>query len=313
MDTPVPEATVTQSPLNLPQGEWVELTPMLSWVTEISGAVLDGKFYVTGGFDNTPVSSRAAQVYDIQIDTWAYVKRLPKPRNHAATASHEGKIYVFGGAGLYTSSADKGLSWVYDPITDDWSSITSMPIARYASAAITLNEYIYIVGGLVNDPEHEDVSIKDAALRYHPETDEWVILASAHETREHAGAVVLKHRIFMIGGRFGGLIDSVEIYDPINDTWTLGTPMNEGQAAHAAIVLDGRIYVCGGEDLEGGRTLDTVQIYDPEKDLWTYGPAMPYAVHGLTGFSFSDVIYLVGGSDQYAEADNHGRVLALRP
>ena len=154
-------------------------------------------------------------------------------------------------------------------------------------------------------------------LRYHPKTDTWDILAPAIEIREHASAVVFDGKIYMIGGRNEVLLSSIEIYDPATDTWRLGTPMNEARSAHVAILFNDKIYVCGGEDPgivdPNGHTINSVVIYDPETDTWVEGPSMPYGIHGLSGFAFEDAVYLVGGSDKAAAAENHGRLLVLRP
>jgi N-acetylneuraminic acid mutarotase len=289
---------------------------MIHRSSEITGVLLEGRFFVAGGLVNGVVTTDLSQYYDVKTDTWVNISRLPKKRNHVSTASYGGKVYVMGGTstlryegGFYT------WSWVYDPATDTWERIAESPGARVAASAVTLGDYIYLAGGLVVDPNAEGPGTYNELLRYHPETDTWDMLAPALEVREHAVSVVLDGKIYMTGGRYGVLMDSVEIYDPETDMWEYGTPMNEPRAAHAAVVLEGKIYLFGGEDIYGTnvRVLDSSSIYDPETDTWSEGPTMPFGIHGLTGFAFGDVIYLVGGSDLPQDVENYGRVLAYRP
>ncbi len=317
-DTPtaIPTSTEQATPVEPPQTEWVELATMPEPVTEITGALLDGKFYVAGGIDQSPGTTDYTQVYDVATNTWETVASLPKIRDHAAMTSFEGKVYLFSGFDLH-GGENIDMAWVYDPAMDAWEAIAKMPAPRYASSAVVVGDYIYIVGGLMVDYGLAGPGTNNEVLRYHPRTNTWDILAPAIEVREHASAVAFDGKIYMIGGRNETLLSSIEIYDPESNTWSLGAPMNEPRSAHVAIVLNDKIYVCGGEDPGlvdlNGHTIDSVVIYNPETNTWSDGPSMPTGTHGLSGFAFEDAIYLVGGSDKAAGAENHGRVLMLRP
>lgn len=96
------------------QIEWVELAAMPEPVTEITGALLDGKFYVAGGISDPPVTTRFTQVYDIATNTWETVADLPIARDHAAMTSFEGKVYLFGGFDLH-GGEEMDMVWAYDP------------------------------------------------------------------------------------------------------------------------------------------------------------------------------------------------------
>jgi hypothetical protein len=310
--TDEPEARV--NPADLPQGQWVELEPMPLAVSEITGALLDGVFYVAGGYTAEGSIGQALQAYSVADDTWTLLAGLPEGRTHVATAAYQGRVYVFGGEPRYASGPRVRRAWLYDPITDSWESIARMPAGRMATASVTVGEAIYIVGGLTTALTATGPGTRNEALRYTPATDEWTVLSRAAETREHAGAALVRGRLHLIGGRSGGVKSSVEIYDVESDTWSEGTPMLEPRSAFATIVLGGEIWVCGGEAFEPeARVIDTVEIYDPTTDSWTPGPPLPVGIHGLAGFTYNDAIYLIGGSDVAGAVENYGRVLAYRP
>ena len=67
---------------------------------EIATAVLDGKVYVLGGYDEMRRSTATVEVYNPTTDTWAFARPLPVTVNHNATAVVAGRLYSFGaGAG----------------------------------------------------------------------------------------------------------------------------------------------------------------------------------------------------------------------
>jgi hypothetical protein len=95
---PSPDFTPTRDVANLPRGEWVELSPMIHRSSEITGVLLEGRFFVAGGLVNGVVTTDLSQYYDVVTDTWANISRLPKVRNHVSTASYGGKVYMLGGS-----------------------------------------------------------------------------------------------------------------------------------------------------------------------------------------------------------------------
>jgi Kelch motif len=84
---------------------WTTGAPMSTARAEIAGAVLNGKIYIVGGFDETGRSSTSVEVYDPSADKWTTgintttgaAAPLPEPLDHTAAASYNGKLYVVGG------------------------------------------------------------------------------------------------------------------------------------------------------------------------------------------------------------------------
>jgi hypothetical protein len=79
---------------------WTTGTPMPTARSEITGAALNNKIYIVGGFDETGRSSTIVEVYDPRTDEWitsststttaanSAVAPLPQPLDHAAAASY---------------------------------------------------------------------------------------------------------------------------------------------------------------------------------------------------------------------------------
>ena len=295
--------------IELPRGEWVELTQMPLPVSRLSGTLVDREYYAIGGITQVMEQNAFTQVYNLQTDSWHQVAPITGLRTGQTTASMGGKIYVFGGSSGFGRS--ETLAWVYDPAVDVWGYVAEMPATRQFANAVAVGEYIYLAGGKTTVTDSGPGG-NGEVLRYQPETDEWTILApNLVERRTEGAAVFMDGKIYLIGGSLtSGPIESVEIYDIEADSWSMGTPMNGVRSNHAAIVLGDNMFVFGGFT---GFVLQSVEIYDPVSDTWAEGPPLPIATHSLVGFVNNNVIYLVGGSDTVEGGDIFGRVLAYRP
>jgi RNA polymerase sigma factor (sigma-70 family) len=79
-------------------------TPRLSLAT----AVVDGRIYVIGGWNNAELSS--VEVYDPATDTWTKEADMPTARKWLSTSAVDGKIYAIGGTTIgnaYTSIVEE--------------------------------------------------------------------------------------------------------------------------------------------------------------------------------------------------------------
>ena len=70
--------------------------------------------------------------------------------------------------------------------------------------------------------------------------------------REHLTSAVANGKLYVIGGRAGGIgsnFDADDMYDPIKNTWTTleSTPSKAGGSAAAS--MHGNIYVFSGPEL----------------------------------------------------------------
>ncbi|HEX9317573.1 MAG TPA: kelch repeat-containing protein [Nitrososphaeraceae archaeon] len=279
--------------------------------TEVVGAVLDGKIYVVGGYDETGETTDAVQVYDPRIDKWDKVPSLPEPVDHAAASAHDSKLFVVGG---YVT--DKGQrtptskSYVYEPSTEKWHEIKSMPTPRGAATANFINNTLYVIGG--QDSSRKTVNTNEA---YDPKTDTWTEKQPMPTERHHIASAVVDGKLYVIGGRQtdkspGLNIGTNEAYDPLFDKWTTLESMPTKRSGIAAATLDNNaIYVFGGEhpfnDGASLRTFNNTEIYHPKTDTWTIGSPLSTARHGLMAVEFNESIYVIGGGPEPGLSYSH--------
>jgi N-acetylneuraminic acid mutarotase len=134
---------------------WTKKTEMPTARYALSSCVINGKIYVIGGMISTfqmvtpAFATQAVEVYDPRTDTWTKKADMPAPREGAAVAVLNRKIYVFGG-----TDTDEGFAtstiFEYDPNSDAWTTRTDMPFNRLALSASVVNGKVYIFGGSAN-------------------------------------------------------------------------------------------------------------------------------------------------------------------
>ena len=282
---------------------WEQIGTMPTPRSENRGVVVDGRFYIPGGWGGESVF----EAYDPADDSWESLADLPEGRHHFMIATHDGKIYLFGGSAPNAYSPTD-TAWVYDLANNEWSAIANLPHRRFAGAAVTVGDSIYIVGG-------KSSTGQTPTLRYDPATDDWTELASLNQPAEHVTAVAYDGKIYLFGGweQIGIEFTRLEIYNVAGDRWTDGGAMQFKRGGLAAAVLDGNIYVAGGELLSSSQTRDHVEIYDPATEEWSEAPSLPASIHGFPMLSHDGALWIIGGSDQAGGEQNNGRMLRYQP
>ena len=111
--------------------------------TNGAGAVINGKFYVAGGFDASLRPTASLDVYDAGKNSWKTLANLPEARANIIGVNLQNKLYVLGGSSRRV--------YAYDPATNKWTAKASYPTDSPpgAAARVTLDvaDYIVAVGG----------------------------------------------------------------------------------------------------------------------------------------------------------------------
>jgi N-acetylneuraminic acid mutarotase len=112
-----------------------------------AAGVINGKFYVAGGYDDKGNATRALDVYNPATDTWATKASLPATLSGLKGTVVQGKLFVIATQATYA----------YNPATNSWAAKAPPPpntAAQSGGAAattVTLNGQprIVVVGGNV--------------------------------------------------------------------------------------------------------------------------------------------------------------------
>ena len=195
-----------------------------------ASAVIHGRFYVAGGIVGDTTTSAAA-VLDPAAMSWSPTAPMPRPRNHAASATDGERLFVFGGRGPGSGAANvvaNGFAdvQIYDPRSNTWTvsdgsanAPTALPQARGGMGkAVWLHGEFWVIGG---------------------------------ETLDGAGAT--KDHTYT----------RVDIYDPQRNTWRLGPELPTGRHGIFPVTDEGMILIAGGGASSGSSRSSEVHLIWP--------------------------------------------------
>lgn len=231
-----------------------------SGVEEITGASMNGKFYVLGGYGGgSPYGVfNFVQEYDPTTDEWSTKAPMPTTRSAAIAATYNNEIYVFGGDYFHpVTGKDTHYKVVeaYKPTDNSWRKVTNMPQLRSAFSVAVVGDKAYVIGGGLESTMKANSNVS----AYNFITKKWTTsgltpLPTPRAFSYGHAAPVLNGKIYLIGGGIPTknptpqLIGStkVEIYDPLSNTWQVGPPLRQTTLFGTAVVANNAIYVISG-------------------------------------------------------------------
>jgi N-acetylneuraminic acid mutarotase len=202
----------------------------------------------------------SSYAYDPMADSWSSLAPMPigTERGASCTATHQDKIYIFGG----TNDVALADASVYDPAGDTWTVLAPMPVARHHCIAAEWNDKIYIVSG--RDVVIEEV--QTASLVFDPVSQEYNEVAPILTPRGGAAGGRLGDRIYVFGGEGDvndpvGIFHEAEAYDPATDTWEALPDMLIPRHGLGAAVIGDRMYLPGGSTSQGLAAQDRHTVF----------------------------------------------------
>ncbi|MGD6853345.1 MAG: Kelch repeat-containing protein [Candidatus Bathyarchaeia archaeon] len=302
-------ATLVISPLNSAQASdsttkytytWTTKTPLPTAIFRLGAAVVDGKIYAIGGYNQRWEVQDTNYMYDPATDKWTAMAAIPTPRALFGITVYQNKIYVLGGLtlaqdllGIDNLQINKltAVNEVYDPATNSWETKQAMPTENFALQANVVGQKIYL-----NAP------YSNATEVYDPASDTWSTAPPMPNLQTGFTSAVVGNKIYIIGNQ-------TQIFDTQTRQWTLGSPPSYSvdHGAAATIIHNTTALICLFKD-------NFTQIYNPVNDTWTLGASMPRNREDLAVAAANDTIYAIGGTsstgdalatnEQYISADN---------
>ncbi len=211
---------------------------------------IDGKIYVIGGAFNLIENTSIVEVFDpfaTDGNRWDTVASLPVPISAAASATVNGKIYVFGGVSEHNSPLWYDSVYEFDPDNGPegtWTLIDTMPKGpRAFLTACAVGNLVYVIGGRTPS----QFSIRRVE-RYNTLTKDWETLPDLIIERSNPVSGQLHGIVYAIGG-VGDPTNVVEKFD--GTQWTVATtdagdPISIDIWWGGSVTYGGNLYALGG-------------------------------------------------------------------
>lgn len=248
----------------------------------------------SGSANRRPRASTPLPLAGVPVGRWVTLRASPSSRGEVSAARLGDDVYVVGGfdAAGHTTAAVQRL----DVRTGRWSAIPPVPVALNHMSAVGYRGELYVVGGYASPGDTSTDAVR-GFWRYDPSTRRWRAMPDAPVARAAAGAAVLGHRLYVVGGRndVTAALSSLAIFDFVTGRWSQGPPLAHAREHLAAVAAGGSIWALGGREL--GVSFSYAERYRPGASAWRPMPSMPVARSGFQAVAVGDQIVVVGGED----------------
>lgn len=274
-------------------------------------AAVNGKLYLVGG----DAPAQPVDIYDPASSSWTKGATAPSIMHHFQALGLGDKVYVLDAFSdrNYPNQVPLANAYAYDTKKDSWQQLAGLPDNRRrggAGAAVYKGK-LYLVCGILHGHHDGTNGLFD---EYDPKTNTWKALPDAPHIRDHSMAVVVKDKLYAVGGRntslhdpnnfmsfFDKVVLDVDCYDFKTGKWsTLSARLPKGTGGGNCVNLDDKIFYIGGErataTTPNGPQKD-VYYLDPETDTeWKTAPSLNKARNGVGAAVYNHQIYIAGGA-----------------
>jgi N-acetylneuraminic acid mutarotase len=222
-------------------------------------SAIEGKLYVSGGFNGQSKPTKTLFVYDPMTNSWTRKADMPRPGCFGVQGMIEGKLYV------YVPHCDRFSDDVvvrfyrYNPSTDTW-----------VNRALPPGQILHPAGGVIGGKFY--LAGEDSRLHvYDPASNTWQTKASMSQSLNMMKAAVVNGRLFMVGGTqpFAEWPSpELEVYNPATNSWAIKTPLPFGTVDGAAVGVAGKIYYIAGRTF----TPDGAERLPAVSEVYAYTP-----------------------------------------
>ena len=233
----------------------IEYFPPMTEKRSFSEAVcVNGEVYVFGGHDASYNSINSVEKYSPSTKTWKKVARMN--RQDFCACAFMDSVFVIGGSDNKTTT-DSCLQ--FNTKDNSWKEVARMTNRRENAASAVFEERIVVSGGsdinfyYLNSVESYDVA-----------ADNWAPMPSMIEERVGHSSVVVKNKLFVIGG--AKLVanrgaHTYEVFDSISNKFIILEP-RFWLGYNRALSIGSKIYI-----LLNNKSF--IVSYDIDKDDWS--------------------------------------------
>jgi hypothetical protein len=285
------------APVDAWQRRWQLVDRLTAGDHDLSGDVLNGKFYMAGGqnagwgYPAVPHVFRELLAFDPRTMRWSTVAQLDQPRYYNGTSFLDGRIWII--AGYTRDQAYKPVRLnsvvIINPTTGSRTAGPSLPLPLDNPLAMHVGGRIYVAGSELastttptSGPQRPclllSIGLGETAWRREPDGPPFLI-ALAGTVQD--GAIYLA----LAGNGLGR-------FDTLKKTWSV-VPVAHAARSPQMAAYKGEIWIMGGRDIEHQ---DATTIYSPRNGSWRQGPNLPRPLAWGAATEVGGRLMVVGGA-----------------
>jgi hypothetical protein len=190
-------------------------------------------------------------VYDIKANLWETSKLKFRKRAYHNLNECNGKIYVLGGKRVSVNGVFEYLDdkiEVFDIKNQNIAIDNTNPHQASGFASFTFNDNIIVMGGSLKMTEDGTKQYSNKVHYYDINSGYWYELANMPTAKEASG-VLIKNKIYLIGGFNTKPLSTIESLDLLTEKWNTEGELFNGLSNPAIAENDGIIYFFENEKI----------------------------------------------------------------
>lgn len=270
------------------QRNWQAIAYLPSGTHDLSGDVLDGKFYmdwaITGdfGYPSTGAMHTKLLAFDPASKHWSTAADYGLPRGYCGVAALDGTIWTISGAATNADGErfNSTLTQIFDPTSGQMTEGPALPVAIPSCIALSSGTRLYVLGY----PQGKDHALKLYSIGpgesdWRSEPDGPIGGGSSYGTE--------------LDGKLYTVVDHryLAIFDTATSSWETSVAPHSPRSP-AVGHYQGEIWVMGGRNSESE---DVSYIFSPKSQQWRKGPQLPRKLIWGCAFNIDGQLYLNGG------------------
>jgi N-acetylneuraminic acid mutarotase len=228
---------------------------------------------------------------------------LPSALRGAQAVVTKNRVYLLGGINhnwdildtVYTAPINS------DGTLADWTTANSLPAALDIAQVIVIKNKVYLLGGRGRDWNSVS-TVYSATVNPDGTLDTWSLGSPLPVNLSNSQAVVIKDKVYLLGGSTdGSTVSTVYTADVNTDGtlggWTAATPLPSETQASQVIVTSNRVYLLGGERSWSYLAKVYTALINPDGTLgtWTQAPNLPIGIGYAQAVITKNRVYIIGG------------------
>ncbi|WP_434036776.1 Kelch repeat-containing protein [Formosa sp. 4Alg 33] len=230
------------------------------------------------------------QIYDVDKDTVVVPELNFRKRAYHNVVAVDNKVYVLGGKSLSKSQATEYLEnkiEVFDLDSHALQLDDTYPHQAINFTSVAYQDNIIVMGGSNKRKSNGDKIYSDKSFLFNITSGYWYALNNMTTAKEVRG-VLVKNKIYLIGGFNGDMLKEIESYNLETGTWKAEGDLFYGMGNASVTANNDTIYIFNARKL---------LTYNVEtKVLNEYDIRLDLSATSL--FYANNVLYIVGGSTE---------------
>jgi hypothetical protein len=266
----------------------MKVTQMMTEVKQlkqmIPGQQLVRKSIIIAGGHNGKANINSVEMFSWENKTWTLLNPMSTCRAHASAVTYQGDVIISGGNDgkkstdtMETSSCDASVEWKISPV--------KLPRLCQRHAALMYKDCLILSGGelgrgYISDKIFEISMVPPYSTK---------ILTTMPEQRYDHTMELFEDKLFIIGGFYEDVYDTVMMYNLVTKEWKMMTPLPFAVDEMASVLWQNYAIVLGG------RVSKHTVMYNLTTGESKYLPAMKHKRYGCAAVVTGDVLVVMGG------------------